>query len=107
MSSVSQALNIRLSVELLARVDRVRLWLAMQVPGATRTDAVRMVLQKGLECLEADVEAMTPEDHAWMGKDLSQLGAFEPYDFGGADPEALGTAIQRLPTGGFVIETPR
>ncbi len=107
MGVVSQALNVRLPGDLLQRVDRVRQRLSMQIPGATRTDAVRMVIQKGLELLEADAEAMTPEDRAWLGSDLSRLGEFEPYDFGGLDPDALGTPVRHLPGGAFVVEISR
>jgi predicted DNA-binding protein len=87
---VSHAINVRLPDDLIRRVDRVRLWLATQVPGATRTDAVRMVIQKGLEAMEAHAEGMTPEDLAWLDADLSRLGEVEPYDFGEANPDQLG-----------------
>ena len=107
MGIMSQALNVRLPEDLLQRVDRVRQRLSVQVPGATRTDAVRMVLQKGLESLEADAEAMSPEDRAWLGSDLSRLGEFEPYDFAGLDPDSLGLPVRHLPGGAFLVETGR
>ncbi len=107
MGAVSQALNVRLPEDMLLRVERIRQRLAMQVPGATRTDAVRMVIQKGLETLESDTEGMTVEDRAWMGADLSRLGEFEPYDFGGANPGELGTPVHHLPNGSFVVEAGR
>jgi hypothetical protein len=107
MGVVSQALNVRLPRDLLRRVDRIRVRLANQVPRATRTDAVRMVIQKGLESLEADPQAMSPEDRAWLGSDISRLGEFEPYDFGGRDPDELGTAVRHLPGGVFVVKTGR
>ena len=107
MSHVSQALNVRLPKDLLLRVDRIRQRLSRQVPGATRTDAVRMLIQKGLESLEADAEAMSPEDRSWLGSDLSRLGEYEPYDFGGLDPYDLGTPVRHLPGGAFVVETRR
>lgn len=107
MGAVSQALNIRLPEDLLQRIDRVRQWLAMQVPGATRTDAVRMVIQKGLEAMETDTDGMTPEDRVWMGSDLSRLGEFEPYDFGGFNPDEFGLPVRHLPNGAFVVEAKR
>jgi hypothetical protein len=107
MGAVSQALNVRLSEDMLSRVERIRQRLSMQVPGATRTDAVRMVIQRGLETLESDTEGRTPEDLAWMGADLSRLGEFEPYDFGGVDPDELGTPVRHLPNGAFVVEAGR
>ena len=107
MGVVSQALNVRLPEDLLQRVDRVRQRLSMQVPGATRTDAVRMVIQKGLESLEADAKAMSPEDRSWLGSDLSRLGEFEPYDFGGLNPDDLGTPVRHLPGGAFLVEVGR
>jgi hypothetical protein len=103
MGAVSQALNVRLPLDLLRRVDRIRQRLANHVPGATRTDAVRMVIQKGLESLEANTEAMSPEDRSWLGSDVSRLGEFEPYDFGGQDPDDLGAAVRHLPGGAFVV----
>jgi hypothetical protein len=66
-----------------------------------------MVIQKGLESLEADAEAMSPEDRSWLGSDLSRLGEFEPYDFGGLDPDDLGRPVRHLPGGAFVVETHR
>jgi len=66
-----------------------------------------MVLQKGLESLESATEGRMPEDRAWMGQDLSRLSEFEPYDFGGADPERLGQPVHRLPDGAFEVETGR
>lgn len=107
MGVTTQALNIRLPGDLLQRVDRIRHRLAMQVPGATRTDAVRMVIQKGLESLEADAAAMSPDDRAWLGSDLSRLGEFEPYDFAGLRPEGLGTPVRHLPGGTILVETGR
>ncbi len=107
MGVVSQALNVRLPEDMLLRVERIRQRLSMQVPGATRTDAVRMVIQKGLETLESDTERMTAEDQAWMGADLSRLGEFEPYDFGGINPNELGTPVRHLPNGAFVVEAGR
>jgi hypothetical protein len=104
---VSHALNVRLPDEMIQRVDRVRQWLAMQVPGATRTDAVRMVIQKGLEALETDAEGMAPEDRAWLGSDLSRLGEFEPYDFGGTNPDQLGMPVRHLHNGTFMVEAGR
>ncbi len=107
MGTVSQALNIRLPEDLFLRVERIRQRLSMQVPGATRTDAVRMVIQKGLETLESDSEGRTPEDQSWMGEDLSRLGEFEPYDFHGINPDELGTPVRHLPNGAFVVEARR
>ena len=107
MGAVSQALNVRLPVDQLQRVDRIRQWLAMQMPGATLTDAVRMVIQKGLETLEPSTEGMAPEDRAWMGSDLSRLGEFEPYDFGGLEPGSLGAPVKHLPNGAFLVEARR
>jgi hypothetical protein len=104
MAAVSQALNVRLPKDLLRRVERVQAWLATQVPGATRTDAVRMVILRGLEAMEAG-ERRTAEDRSWMDPDLSRLGQFEPYDFGGRDPDRMGTAIQRLPDGTLLLES--
>lgn len=107
MASATHALNVRLPEDLLRRVERIQQWLGKQMPGATRTDAVRMVLQKGLESLEADQEGLSMEDRAWMGADLSRLGDFEPYDFGGLDPDQLGTAVRHRPNGAFVVEPKR
>jgi hypothetical protein len=103
----SQALNVRLPDDLLQRVDRVRRWLSLRVPGATRTDAVRMVILKGLETLEAVTVDQVREDQAWMGSDLSRLGEFEPYDFGGLDPGKLGKPVRHLNNGAFVVEADR
>jgi len=103
MGTPSHALNVRLPDDLLRRVERVQQWLSLQMPGATRTDAVRMVLAKGLESLEADVGRLTQEDRAWMRADLSRLGEFEPYDFGDQAPDALGAPVQHLPNGSFVV----
>lgn len=80
-----QVLNIRLSSEMAIELEQVRAWLSKQIPGATRTDAAKMLLQKGLENLSSD--------KAWMNADLSRLGEFEPYDFAGQDPMCLGTPI--------------
>ncbi len=63
-----------------------------------------MLLVKGLESLEADPGGRTAEDRSWMRADLSRLGEFEPYDFGGQDPEALGVPVRHLPNGAFVVE---
>jgi hypothetical protein len=103
MNAPSQALNVRLSVDLLQRVDRVQRWLALQVPGATRTDAVRMVLARGLDLLEND-GTRNEEDRAWLRADLSRLGEFEPYDFEGVDPESLGEPVEHLPDGRVLVE---
>ena len=105
MITPGKALNVRLPVDLFQRIDRVRRWLSLRLPGATRTDAVRMVIQRGLESLESEPVGPTPEDRAWMGADLSRLGEFEPYDFGGLDAGQLGTPVRHLPDGGIEVET--
>ena len=83
------------------------LWLSIRIPGATRTDAVRMVLQRGLESLESETVDRPGEDRSWMRADLSRLGEFEPYDFGGLDPDHLGTPVRHLPDGAVEIEESR
>ena len=104
MNTPRKALNVRLPVDQIQRIDQVRRWLSLRLPGATRTDAVCMVIQRGLESLESDPTGPTPEERAWMGTDLSRLGEFEPYDFGGADPDRLGTQVRHLPDGGLEVE---
>ncbi len=91
-----QALNIRLPVDLIQQLDLVRQMLARRLPGATRTDAVRYVLQRGLDNFE--------EDKMWMDSDWSRLGEFEPYDFGGVDPMQLGKPVQHLRDGSLLTE---
>ena len=107
MNAVTKTLNIRLPEDMFSRLDRVRQWLGNQLPAATRTDAARMVIQKGLEAFEAEAERNSQEDRAWLGSDLSRLGEFEPYDFGGLNPETLGTPVRHLPSGAFVVEGSR
>ncbi len=107
MSTTSKVLNVRLPEQLLGRVERVRDWLSMQLPGATRTDAVRMVIQKGLEAMESDANGISSEDRAWLGSDLSRLGEIEPYNWGGVDPSQLGVPVRHLPNGAFVVKAGR
>lgn len=96
MTAALQMLNVRLPVDLLHKLEQIRKQLSKQLPGATRTDAVRVVIQRGLETLE--------EDKAWMGLDLSRLGEFEPYDFGEVDPTTIGTPVHHLSDGSFIVE---
>ncbi|MEW6367766.1 MAG: hypothetical protein AB1714_24310 [Acidobacteriota bacterium] len=107
MNATSHLVNIRIADDLFRRVERVREWLSRQVPGATRTDAVRMVIQKGLESLESDAVGMSPEDRDWMGSDISRLGEFEPYDFNGMELGRLGAPVRHLPNGAFVVKASR
>jgi len=106
MPAPSHAVNVRLPDDLVQRVDRVQRWLAQRLPGATRTDAMKMVLARGLEALESNETGVTAEDRAWMRADLSRLGEFEPYDFGDADPSTLGTAVQHQSDGSVLVEAP-
>jgi hypothetical protein len=104
MSSSSHAVNVRLPDDLVRRVDRVQRWLAERLPGATRTDAMKMLLARGLDVLESVDPGLSAEDRAWMRADLSRLGDVEPYDFGGADPETLGDPVEHRPDGSVLIE---
>jgi len=107
MATTSHPLNVRLSDDMLRRVDRVRQWLARQVPGATRTDAVRMLLVKALDSIEAERGNLTADDRGWLSHDLSRLGEFEPYDFEGTAPDSLGRPVRHLPDGSFLVEAKR
>jgi hypothetical protein len=107
MATSSHPLNVRLPDDMLRRVDRVQQWLARQVPGATRTDAVRMLLVKALDAIENVPGGISVEDRAWLGSDLSRLGEFEPYDFEDRNPDQLGVPVRHLPDGSFVIEGDR
>jgi hypothetical protein len=49
------------------------------------------------------LEPVTDEDHDWLESDLSQLSAYEPYDWGETDP-AAGLPIVYLRQGGFIVE---
>lgn len=44
-----------------------------------------------------------PETVAWMDADLSRLGEFEEYDWGGVNPEELGEPVQFVPGVGLVV----
>ncbi len=96
MSLTLQAIKIRLPLDLVHRLEEVRKRLFKQLPGATRTDAVKMVLQRGLDNFE--------EDKLWMNSDLSRLGEFEPYDFGDVDPASLGKPVHYQADGSFLVE---
>ena len=43
------------------------------------------------------------EARAWLGGDASRLGEFESYDWGGADPYALGEPVRVGPGGDLLI----
>lgn len=43
------------------------------------------------------------EARAWLDGDASRLGAFEPYDWGGADPYTLGEPVRVGPNGELTI----
>lgn len=43
------------------------------------------------------------EARAWLGGDASHLGEFGPYDWGGADPYALGESVRVGPDGEILI----
>jgi len=107
VATSSCTLNVRLPEDMLRRVERVRERLARQVPGATRTDAVRMLIAKALDLFEAEGCQLSHEDRDWLGHDLSRLGEFEPYDFEARDPESLGQPVRRMPDGSFVVEARR
>lgn len=96
MTAALQTINIRLPVDLVRRLEEVRKRLYKQLPGATRTDAVKMVLQRGLDNFE--------EDKIWMNSDLSRLGEFDPYDFGDADPTSIGRPVLFQANGSFTVE---
>lgn len=107
MATRSHPLNVRLPDDMLRRVDRVRQWLARQVPGATRTDAVRMLLVMALDSIEQESGPLATEDRVWLAHDLSRLGEFEPYDFGDKNPDLLGRPVHHMPDGSFLVETNR
>lgn len=44
------------------------------------------------------------EARQWLGGDLSHLGKFEPYDFGGHDPMTLGQPVHIGPDGGVSLK---
>lgn len=96
MTVTLQMLNVRLPGDLLQKLEQIRKRLSKQLPGATRTDAVRVVIQRGLESFE--------EDKTWMGLDLSRLSEFEPYDFGEVDPATLGTPVHYSSDGSFTAQ---
>jgi hypothetical protein len=49
----------------------------------------------------ARLEALTPEDHAWMGADLSRMAEIEPYDWGpGGEP--VGLSVRWNPQQGIL-----
>jgi hypothetical protein len=48
-------------------------------------------------------EEMDTETRAWLGSDLSRLGEYEPYDWGGHDPYALGQPISVDAQGHFIV----
>lgn len=44
------------------------------------------------------------EARQWLDSDLSRLGEFEPYDFGGHDPMTLGQPVHIGPDGGVSLK---
>lgn len=96
MTAALQTINVRLPLDLVQRLEEVQKRLFKQLPGATRTDAVKMVLQRGLDNFE--------EDKIWMNSDLSRLGEFEPYDFGEINPASLGQPVYYQADGSFTVE---
>ena len=49
-------------------------------------------------------EAVDEESAAWLNADLSNLGAYEPYDWGDEDPETLGKSVAYVPGEGLLVE---
>lgn len=47
------------------------------------------------------------EARAWLDRDASRLGEFEPYDWGGADPSTLGEPVRVGPAGEFICSQGR
>ena len=47
--------------------------------------------------------APTPADQAWLDSDLSNLGAYEPYEWAEGELEQ-GKPVKYIPGKGFVIE---
>jgi hypothetical protein len=52
---------------------------------------------------ESRPEPLDEESKAWLESDLSQLGEYEPYDWGDEDPETLGSPVEYVPGKGLLV----
>jgi hypothetical protein len=57
-----------------------------------------------MQAKTVEIETLDQEDKSWLEADLSHLSELELYDWGDADPQAIGKPIRYEQGVGFVIE---
>ena len=81
-------------------VTKARLHELVELLSDTDLSDAERLLEERVRVASDEAERLA--DEAWMNADLSNLGLYEPYDWGGAGPQ-VGLPVRFVPGEGLII----